>query len=79
MKEQQQRRKSSNGTGPKPKIFKCTGYGDCNMVFTRSEHLARHARKHTGERPFMCIVEGCKKAFSRYDNMMQHTQTHKKN
>lgn len=32
-----------------PKLFQCTGYGDCNMVFTRSEHLARHARKHTGE------------------------------
>lgn len=32
-----------------PKLFRCTGFGDCNMVFTRSEHLARHARKHTGE------------------------------
>lgn len=33
----------------KQKLFQCTGFGDCNMVFTRSEHLARHARKHTGE------------------------------
>ncbi|KAI8369901.1 hypothetical protein EDC96DRAFT_503783 [Choanephora cucurbitarum] len=61
----------------KPKLFQCTGYGDCNMVFTRSEHLARHARKHTGEKPFLCIVPGCSKAFSRFDNMMQHTQTHR--
>lgn len=32
-----------------PKLFRCTGFGVCDMVFTRSEHLARHARKHTGE------------------------------
>ncbi|CEI85794.1 hypothetical protein G6F70_007463 [Rhizopus microsporus] len=61
----------------KPKLFRCTGYGDCNMVFTRSEHLARHTRKHTGEKPFKCIVPGCSRRFSRFDNMMQHTQTHK--
>ena len=63
----------------RPKLFQCKGYGDCNMVFTRSEHLARHARKHTGEKPFVCIVPECKKAFSRFDNMMQHTQTHRNN
>ncbi|KAI8388208.1 uncharacterized protein BYT42DRAFT_611277 [Radiomyces spectabilis] len=61
----------------KPKLFQCTGYGDCRMVFTRSEHLARHARKHTGEKPFKCIVPECDKMFSRFDNMMQHTQTHR--
>ncbi|KAG2176352.1 hypothetical protein INT43_005586 [Umbelopsis isabellina] len=60
----------------KQKLFQCTGFGDCNMVFTRSEHLARHARKHTGEKPFKCVVEGCDRMFSRFDNMMQHTQTH---
>ena len=26
------------------KVFQCTGYGDCTMQFTRSEHLARHIR-----------------------------------
>ena len=63
--------------GNKPKLFQCTGYGDCRMVFTRSEHLARHARKHTGEKPFQCIVPNCNRMFSRFDNMMQHTQTHR--
>ncbi|KAI8886766.1 hypothetical protein K501DRAFT_331055 [Backusella circina FSU 941] len=63
--------------GTKPKVFRCTGFGDCSMVFTRSEHLARHSRKHTGEKPFKCIVPHCSKAFSRFDNMMQHTQTHR--
>ncbi|KAI9301296.1 hypothetical protein BJ944DRAFT_186972, partial [Cunninghamella echinulata] len=58
------------------RLFYCTGYGDCKMVFTRGEHLARHIRKHTGEKPFQCIVPECNKTFSRFDNMMQHTQTH---
>ncbi|KAI8997192.1 hypothetical protein BDB01DRAFT_770190 [Pilobolus umbonatus] len=61
----------------KPKLFQCSGFGDCHMVFTRSEHLARHSRKHTGEKPFKCIVPCCSKSFSRFDNMMQHTQTHR--
>lgn len=61
----------------KPKLFQCTGFGSCHMVFTRSEHLARHTRKHTGEKPFLCVVPGCTRRFSRFDNMMQHTQTHK--
>ncbi|KAJ7684084.1 hypothetical protein DFH06DRAFT_28 [Mycena polygramma] len=55
-----------------PKTFQCAGYGECRMVFSRSEHLARHIRKHTGERPFACH---CTKQFSRLDNLRQHAQT----
>ncbi|KAF8627141.1 hypothetical protein AX17_006358 [Amanita inopinata Kibby_2008] len=54
------------------KTFQCRGFGDCRMVFSRSEHLARHIRKHTGERPFGCH---CGKQFSRLDNLRQHAQT----
>ncbi|KAI8090048.1 uncharacterized protein BX664DRAFT_334570 [Halteromyces radiatus] len=60
------------------KQFRCDGYGDCDMVFSRSEHLARHIRKHTGEKPFKCEYPSCTKQFSRFDNMRQHAQTHQK-
>lgn len=52
--------------------FFCTDYPPCNLSFTRSEHLARHIRKHTGERPFQCH---CSRRFSRLDNLRQHAQT----
>ena len=52
--------------------FFCTEYPPCNLSFTRSEHLARHIRKHTGERPFQCH---CNRRFSRLDNLRQHAQT----
>ncbi|TVY83061.1 C2H2 finger domain transcription factor dvrA [Lachnellula suecica] len=52
--------------------FYCQDFPPCKLSFTRSEHLARHIRKHTGERPFQCH---CMRRFSRLDNLRQHAQT----
>ena len=52
--------------------FYCKDFPPCQLSFTRSEHLARHIRKHTGERPFQCH---CGRKFSRLDNLRQHAQT----
>ncbi|KNE63208.1 hypothetical protein AMAG_18969 [Allomyces macrogynus ATCC 38327] len=50
----------------------------CQQSFKRSEHLKRHLRVHTGERPFACPVPGCAKTFSRTDNLAQHMKIHAK-
>jgi len=48
----------------------------CARVFKRLEHLKRHVRTHTQERPFGC--DRCPKRFSRSDNLTQHLKTHEK-
>lgn len=46
----------------------------CGRLFKRLEHLKRHVRTHTQERPYVCPY--CSKAFSRSDNLAQHRRTH---
>ncbi|OQE11184.1 hypothetical protein PENFLA_c079G05009 [Penicillium flavigenum] len=41
----------------------------CNMQFKRVEHLQRHERIHTQEKPFSC---DCGQKFSRRDLLMRH-------
>ncbi|OAF55692.1 homeodomain transcription factor ste12 [Pseudogymnoascus destructans] len=48
----------------------------CGRLFKRLEHLKRHVRTHTQERPYVCGV--CRKAFSRSDNLAQHRRTHER-
>lgn len=47
---------------------------NCGRLFKRLEHLKRHVRTHTQERPYVCPQ--CNKAFSRSDNLAQHRRTH---
>ncbi|KAF4986481.1 hypothetical protein FDECE_15935, partial [Fusarium decemcellulare] len=41
----------------------------CTRVFKRSEHLGRHVRTHTKEKPFVCT---CGAAFTRRDLLTRH-------
>lgn len=60
-----------NGTTPsgRPRLFACEV---CKRAFARSEHLKRHERSHTKEKPFVCGV--CQRRFSRRDLLLRHAQ-----
>lgn len=62
-----------HGADGKIKAFVCPLFS-CGRLFKRMEHLKRHLRTHTMERPFTCPK--CKKRFSRSDNLNQHLRTH---
>ncbi|KAK2042624.1 hypothetical protein LZ31DRAFT_525901 [Colletotrichum somersetense] len=46
----------------------------CGSSFRRQEHLIRHKRSHTREKPFSCTK--CGKSFSRLDVLTRHTSSH---
>lgn len=66
---------SSNNSNPKSHTCPVS---QCLRRFKRLEHLKRHMRIHTLERPFACTHPGCQKNFSRSDNLSQHVKTHQK-
>jgi uncharacterized Zn-finger protein len=44
----------------------------CNKAFSRPSSLRIHSHSHTGEKPFKCPQQGCRKAFSVRSNMKRH-------
>ncbi|WVF70104.1 hypothetical protein IAT40_004892 [Kwoniella sp. CBS 6097] len=64
-----------SSAGPPAKGFSCPLLS-CGRLFKRLEHLKRHVRTHTQERPYECTR--CAKRFSRSDNLTQHIKTHEK-
>jgi len=77
LSQQQHQHRPSNGTtSPYPmKTYSCP-LQTCGRLFKRLEHLKRHVRTHTMERPYSCSV--CGKRFSRSDNLAQHRKTHER-
>jgi len=59
---------TSGGGG---KIHRCAV---CRRTFSRSDMLERHARLHTGVRPYACRL--CTQVFSRSDHLTTHLRTH---
>ncbi|KAH0592482.1 hypothetical protein MHUMG1_09753 [Metarhizium humberi] len=47
---------------------------ECGQTFSKTEHLERHVRSHTRERPFECIL--CGKTYTRHDSLLRHTRGH---
>ncbi|KAJ5372052.1 C6 and C2H2 transcription factor [Penicillium concentricum] len=48
--------------------------GVCKKEYGRADHLIRHVRSHTADKPFSCEI--CGKGFGRIDLLRRHAQGH---
>ncbi|KAF7627549.1 putative C6 transcription factor RegA [Aspergillus flavus] len=64
--------RSAPGTRPLNRnLYQC---GTCSQSFSRVDHLSRHVRSHTQEKPYKCPV--CSKRFGRIDLLNRHSSLH---
>ena len=71
-RESSQLQDESSSAEPE-RLHPCS-YPNCDSRFKRYEHLKRHLRTHTRERPYVCSK--CTRSFSRQDNLTSHARTH---
>ncbi|PPJ50880.1 hypothetical protein CBER1_07068 [Cercospora berteroae] len=62
-----------NGIPASQRLYSC---GKCSKSYARLDHLSRHVRMHTQEKPYQCQI--CTKAFARADLLKRHTLGHSK-
>jgi len=57
-----------------PSLLRSHTCTTCQRCYAKAEHLLRHERTHTKEKPFVCPV--CRRSFARQDSLVRHRRVH---